>query len=688
MMNIKQFCVTVLVGLNLFFAGCHSTPVKPGKSETIAPAENIILNPLFTSHMVLQRNRPIKIYGKSKPGQLIKITLAGNSTKSVSTLTGAWSAELPALKAGGPYRLTVQGKKTITLTDILIGDIWVCSGQSNMEWPVKRSNNALNETKVANYPKLRLFTAIRNTSSKPLEQLTQSSGWQQCVPEKIPNFSAVAYFFGRKLQQKLNIPIGLIHSSWGGTPAEAWTSIEMLQTLPTLQKRIDSIAKISQKQQQLVAEYKRIIALRQVGIKKIEQVEADLEKGRKMADPQLDDAKWQIMKLPTIWEKAGLPGYDGVVWFRKSVDIPANWAGKPLTLKLGAIDEIDITYFNGVKVGGMGSLKNRVSDYWRTPRNYSVPGHLVKPGKNVITSMVIDVLGAGGLWGGKEPEMSLQLAESASEKIDLSGAWHYFAEPTMNIPTQPRNPIRLHGKPGFLFNAMINPLVKFPITGVIWYQGENNASRAYQYKRLFPALIQDWRIRWQQGEFPFYFVQLANYHARKPLPGSSTWAELREAQLLTLRLPNTGMAVIIDIGEAKSIHPKNKQDVGSRLAVNALASHYKQPIEPCGPIFATMVKKGEHMILSFDHLGSGLIVKGSHGKLKGFTIAGKDKKFFNADAELENNKVIVWSNQVKNPVAVRYGWADNPECNLYNKEQLPASPFRTDNWSGITEGNR
>jgi sialate O-acetylesterase len=687
-MNIKQFCVTIFVGLNLLFAGCNSTSVKPEQSETIAPAEKISLNPLFTSHMVLQRNRPIKIYGKSKPGQLIKITLAGNSTKSVSTLAGTWSAELPALKAGGPYRLIVQGKKSIILTDILIGDVWVCSGQSNMEFSVRQVNNAVNEIKVAAYPKLRLFTASRNTSSHPLEQLAKSSGWQQCSPETIPNFSAVAYFFGRKLQQKLNIPIGLIHSSWGGTPAEAWTSLEMLRTLPTLQMRIDRIPKVSKKQQQLIAEYKRIIALRQAAIKPIEKIEADLEKGKKMADPKLDDAKWAVMQLPTTWETAGLPGYDGVVWFRKSINIPTNWAGKKLTLKLGAIDEIDVTYFNGVKVGGMGSLKDRISSYWQEPRNYTIPGHLVKPGKNIITSMVIDVFGAGGLWGGQQPEMSLQLTEAKSKKIDLSGSWRYFAEPVMNIPKLPSNPIRQQNKPSFLFNAMINPLVKFPITGAIWYQGESNASRAYQYKRLFPALIQDWRIRWQQGDFPFYFVQLANYHMRKPLPVFSTWAELREAQLLTLRLPNTGMAVIIDLGEAKNIHPKNKQDVGLRLAFNALASHYKQPIEPCGPIFSGMVKKGEHLILSFDHIGSGLIVKGSHGNLKGFTIAGKDKNFVNANAELENGKVIVWSNQVKEPVAVRYGWADNPECNLYNKEQLPASPFRTDNWPGITEGNR
>lgn len=687
-MNIKLLFIATLVGTNVLFSGCNSAPEKTKKNETIAPAKNITLNPLFTSHMVLQRNRPIKIYGKSEPGQLIKVTLGENSTKAVSTLTGAWSAELPGLKAGGPYKLTVQGKKSIVLTDILIGDVWICSGQSNMEWSVKRVSNAVNEIKVAAYPELRLFTAFRNTSSQPLEQLKKSSSWQLCTPQTIPNFSAVAYFFGRKLHQKLNIPIGLIHSSWGGTPAEAWTSMEMLRTLPTMQMRIDRIDKVSKKKDLLLAEYRRIVSLRESGIKKIEKIEADQDYGRKMADPKLNDTEWATMQLPTTWEKAGLPGYDGIVWFRKSVDIPAVWAGKPLTLKLGAIDEVDITYFNGIKVGGMGSMKNRVNDYWQTPREYTVPGHLVKPGKSVITSMVIDVQGAGGLWGGTQPEMSLQLAEVESKKIDLSGSWHYIAELEVNVPLLPRNPSRLQYAPGFLFNAMINPLVKFPITGAIWYQGESNAGRAHQYQRLFPAMIQDWRIRWQQGDFPFYFVQLANFRARKPDPADSTWAELREAQLLTLRLPNTGMAVIIDIGEAKNIHPKNKQDVGKRLALNALASHYKQPLEPCGPIFAKLVIKKEHALLSFTHTGSGLIAKGSNGKLKGFTIAGKDKKFFHAQAEIENGKVVVWSNHVKQPIAVRYGWADNPECNLYNKQQLPATPFRTDNWPGITVGNR
>ena len=686
-MNIKLFFIAIIAGTNLLFSGCNSIPDKVKNSDKIIPAENITLNPLFTNHMVLQRNRAIKIYGKADPGQLIKVTLGKNSTKTISSVTGEWSAKLPALKAGGPYSLTVQGKKNIVLNDILIGDIWVCSGQSNMEWPVKRVSNAVNEIRVANYPQLRLFTATRNTSPLPLEQLTKSSGWQLCSPDTVPNFSATAYFFGRKLHQKLNIPIGLLHSSWGGTPAEAWTSIEMLQTLPTLQMRINRIPKASKRKQQLIAEYQRILALRKSGIKKIEKFEADQDYGRKMADPQLNDTKWTTMLLPTTWEKAGLPGYNGIVWFRKSVDIPASWAGKTLTLKLGAIDEVDITYFNGIKVGGMGSIKNRVSDHWQTPRNYTVPGHLIKPGKNMITSMVLDILGAGGLWGGKYPEMSLQLADFSSKKIDLSGSWQYFAEPTVNIPPQPRNPIRLQGNPSFLFNAMINPLLKFPITGAIWYQGESNASRAHQYQRLFPAMIQDWRIRWQQGNFPFYFVQLANFHARNPEPADSTWAELREAQLMTLRLPNTGMAVIIDIGEAKNIHPKNKQDVGKRLALNALVSHYKQPLTSCGPIFTKMMIKQEHIMLNFNHTGSGLMAKGSNGKLKGFTIAGKNKKFFNANAEIENNKVVVWSDEVKQPVAVRYGWADNPECNLYNKEQLPATPFRTDNWPGITIGN-
>lgn len=388
------------------------------------------------------------------------------------------------------------------------------------------------------------------------------------------------------------------------------------------------------------------------------------------ADPGLDDSHWMDMKLPTLWEDAGLNGLDGFVWFRKEIELPEEMASEGMILHLGQIDDSDITWINGIKVGEMQKKpsENRI---------YKVSPDILKPGRNVITVRVEDTGGGGGFKGMAE-EMKVV---NDNLEIPLAGIWKFrMSSSEINISSLEPNSF-----PALLFNGMIHPFINYSVKGAIWYQGEENTSRAYQYRTLFPLMIRDWRKQWNNPDMPFLFVQLANYMQPSSEPGESEWAELREAQLMTLHLPHTGMAVIIDIGEAGDIHPRNKQDVGKRLALAALKVAYKQDIVYSCPLFEKMTVSGNEVILEFNNVGGGLKAYDHYGYVKGFTIAGADRKFYWAKAYIDQNKVVVSSDKVAVPVAVRYGWADNPEdVNLYNAEGLPASPFRTDEWPGIT----
>jgi len=481
--------------------------------------------------MLVQQDMRIPIWGRAAPGETVTVKLGDDTDRAVADKSGRWTASLPKRKAGGPLEMTISGKDdTLTISDILVGEVWVCSGQSNMQWTVSNSNNPENETKAANYPEIRLFSVERVVAKEPREDC--KGAWSVCSPETIPNFTAVGYYFGRELHTTLGVPVGLIHASWGGTPAGSWT------TRPTL--------------------------------------EADRD-----FTPILD-----------------------------------RWAA------------LEKNYPAAKKAHDEAMAK------WR----------------------------------------------AAAEKAKAEG------KPEPGKPRAPIHPMHAH-RPAGLYNAMIAPLIPYAIQGAIWYQGESNASCAYQYRTLFPAMIQDWRHEWGQGAFPFLFVQLANFTDVLPDPAPSDWAELREAQLMTLDLRNTGMAVIIDIGEAKDIHPRNKQDVGKRLALNALAKTYGKRIPYSGPMFKSMRVKGDTAVLRFDHTDDGLVAKGG-GPLKGFAVAGKDRQFVWAHAVIDGKKVIVSAEGVEKPVAVRYAWANNPICNLFNGAGLPASPFRTDDWPGVTVDKR
>ncbi|UCD50434.1 MAG: hypothetical protein JSW27_23280 [Phycisphaerales bacterium] len=493
---------------------------------------DIRLPAIVGDNMMLQAGEEAPLWGWADPGETVYLSVSWHrmERRTTADADGKWTISVKTPPAGGPYEITLKGKNTIAIKNVLVGEVWVCSGQSNMQWSVQNSANSEQEIAAAKYPKIRLFSVARKVADTP--QADCDGTWAECSPETVPGFSAVAYFFGRQLHEELKTPIGLIHTSWGGTPAEAWTTSAMMKSDPDFKPILDRYADAVANYPQALVKFKE----------RLEQ-----------------------------WQKASEQ---------------AKAEGK------------------------------------------RAPGR----------------------------------------------------------PYAPLGPGHPHSPSG-LYNAMIAPLIPYAIQGAIWYQGESNAGRAYQYRKLFPAMIESWRKTWGQGQFPFLFVQLANFMQTKDEPSDSAWAELREAQTMTLDLPNTGMAVIIDIGEADDIHPKNKQDVGKRLALWALAKTYGHDVVWSGPLYKSMETKDGKIVLRFDHVDGGLVAQGGN-PVKGFALSGADKKFVWAEAEIEGDTVLVSSEAVAAPVAVRYAWADNPVCNLYNQAGLPASPFRTDDWPGLTINNK
>jgi sialate O-acetylesterase len=621
---------------------------------------DVTLPYILSDNMVLQRDVPVNIWGWAKPGERVTVAIAGQKVTVKTGTNGEWKAGLKPIPAGGPYELTISGKNTLVLKNILAGDVWVCGGQSNMEWPLSQSRNWIADKSSVGNPKIRLFYVPKNMSMKPLPN-TKEARWEPCNAESAAAFSAIGYYFGKNLAQQIDVPIGLINSNWGGTDIETWISLETMYMDKDYAASIEKMKTANLDEMQKEAERK---------IREWQNAINNEDPGivSKWYSPEYNASDWSLMRLPQAWEGAGLPGLDGVVWFRKEFKLSAGEADKEVGISLGPIDDSDECYING-------KLTGKTENRYDFPRVYKVPPGLLKEGVNVICIKVIDTGGGGGLWG-----MDNQLyVEVGGNKISLAGDWFYKVG--LNLPA-PQNVSSPNSLPSLLYNGMINPLVNFPIKGVIWYQGENNAGNYMKYRELFPAMIKDWRSKWNIGDFTFLFVQLANYMEPPQVPQQSSWAGLREAQTMTLSVPKTGMAVIIDIGEAKDIHPRNKDDVGYRLSLAALKIAYGKDIVYSGPIFKSMEINGDKAILEFDHTGSGLAVRDKYGYLKSFAVAGSDKKFEWAKATVApGNKVIVTCDKVKAPVAVRYAWADNPDdANLYNLEGLPASPFRTDDW--------
>ncbi len=622
---------------------------------------------IFGDSMVLQRDAPIRLWGKAIPNENVTVVFLQQRKVIAADSKGVWNIILSPEKAGGPYVLSISTGRSLVFKGVMMGDIWVCSGQSNMEFPVKGWSSVVNaeeEIAAAKYPDIRLFTVEKNLYALPETEL--KGRWETCSPASIPLFSAVGYFFGRSLHKELNIPVGLINTTWGGTPIETWISRIGFEKDPYYSSVIKTAPELS-----MESLLKQRRDKEQAYVQSLQNDLPDLSDSAHWKDLDYDDTKWNKMPVPGLWEaQPGLSRLDGVVWFRTELDISADDTGSPAAFHLGMIDDSDETYLNGERIGGMNG--------WNTERAYTVREGLLKPGKNVLAIRVTDGGNGGGIYG----DNSQFYLSVNNKKISLSGDWRYRIQEVLYSS----NGIGPNDYPSLLYNGMIHPIEKLQVKGVIWYQGEANTSTAYEYRKALPLLIRDWRARFQNPSMPFYFVQLTSYNAANGNSASgSTWAEMREAQATALQLQGTGMAVTIDIGEASDIHPRNKQDVGYRLALLALRNTYGRPLLASGPLYTSLKKDKASLIVSFSSTGQGLVIK-KGSVLHGFEIAGSDQKFYPADASIiTGNKVKLSSLLVPLPVAARYAWADDAgAANLFNSEGLPAAPFRTDTWPGIT----
>jgi sialate O-acetylesterase len=622
---------------------------------------NVRMPLLFSDGMVLQRNKEIPVWGWAEPNEKVEVHFNRQTKTILADKNGKWMIKLSAEKAGGPFELSITGKNKIVIKNVLVGEVWICSGQSNMEFQMYKTMNAEKEMADSNYPMIRHFGVAQDLSGTPKEDL-KAGKWAVANKDNIRDFTAAGFFFAKKLYAELKIPIGIINTSWGGTNVETWTSREAFEKSDEFKAMIADVPQVDM--DAVFEVYKKSVL---DNIRKVQGFDVSMENENQFVAFNFDDKNWPEIKVPSLWENQQIGNIDGVVWMRKTITLTVEQAKSEAVLHLSKVDDEDITYVNGVEVG-----TNKI---WEALRVYKIPAGTLKEGKNVIAVRIADYSGGGGIYG-DPADLKIQFKDT---NIPLEGLWKF------NV-VQVKIAVSPNSYPSLLYNAMVNPLVPYAFQGVLWYQGEANVWRAKQYKKSFPLMINDWRTKWNQGDFPFYFVQLSTFDEFKGNSKvGSRWAELREAQLETLKLKNTGMVVTTDIGNAKDIHPTNKQDVGLRLAAIALNNVYGKKQVYSGPTFKSQEIKGNEIILTFDNLESGLSTSDNSENVKGFEIAGADKVFHSAKAIIKNNKVIVSSENVKNPVAVHYGWADDDtEINLFNKEKFPASPFRTDNWEMIT----
>ena len=623
---------------------------------------------IFGDHMVLQRNKPITIWGWNTPGENVIVNFNGQSYATVTNADGSWKTSLKALAEGGPLTMEIKdADENITFSDILMGEVWLCSGQSNMEFKVNSVIDAQKELASANFPEIRHIEIPKATEFTPQKEFDDRE-WKVCSPETVGGFTAVGYFFARKLTQELGVPVGLVHSSWGGSHVETWISKDAMLGSDVLRDYArtmpgDWVESGKKMEKKTIAFFH---GKEDFDVSKL--IEADyLKLGYDFSD-------WKSINPMYQWDWKGVPSFRGAVYIEKEIDLSADEANGVTELNFGRCTGDMSFYVNGRLVH---------AGYHEDPIHFKIPSGVWKAGKNVLLvkfspnkkpeGWAVGLYGERNNYNLKAGEKTIQLMEN-----------DWKARPSWESPRTYTGWMNNEGS--LLYNAMISPLIPLGIRGALWYQGESNAGRAHDYRKAFPLMINDWRKKWGE-EFPFYWVQLASFGPFNDSNTGSAWAELREAQSMTLALPNTGEALTIDIGNPADIHPRNKQDVGLRLALNALKNTYEKDIVGSGPRYKSMKIKGNKIILSFDHTGSGLMTTSKYGNLEGFEIAGADQKFYFAKSEITGNSVVVWSPDVKSPKAVRYGWSDSPvDANLYNKEGLPASPFRTDTWKGVTEG--
>lgn len=653
----KLFFKILLSGFILLFL-----PLLPINGDISLPS-------LVSDGMVLQRDTEINIWGWGSPGEKVRVKFDRKTFSTLTDHTGKWMIKIPPMKAGGPHSMEIRGRNTIIIKDILAGDVWFCSGQSNMVLNMERVKERYpSDIAAADYPQIRNFFIPTVSDATREHDEVPPGKWIAASPTNVLGFGALTYFFARDLYDEYKVPIGIINSSVGGTPIEAWISKEGFSEFPLLSKRSANLRDTAWLNPVMKTAAKALEMMQ-----KPPENYPPADRGISGPIPWFDNSYvpegWKKFWLPGYWEDQGIKDLDGIVWFRKEVIVPESMAGKPAKLFMGRIVDADNVWVNGTEAGGI--------TYQYPPRRYELKEEILRPGRNIIVVKVTNNSGKGGFVPDKPYFLVI-----GKDSIDLRGEWLYKVGQAFRtaspVPGSGVQRISMQDEPAGLYNTMVAPLVNYRIKGFLWYQGETNTSRPNEYSGLLRTLITDWRNKWNQGPLPFLYVQLANFMEVRYLPAESQWAALRNSQLKALSVPNAAMAVTIDAGEWNDIHPLEKKVVGERLALAAKRLAYKNDaIVYSGPIIKSVTGEGDKLILEFEHTGSGLAVKG--GGLNCFELAGSDRKFVWAEASVEKNAVVVRSKEITQPVYVRYAWADNPEsANLYNAEGLPASPFEAE----------
>ena len=606
--------------------------------------------------MVLQRDATIKIWGWASPNEKVKIDFLKKKYKTVADAKGNWMVILSPMKAGGPFTMEISGSNKLILHNILIGDVWLCAGQSNMEHQMKlHAVKYADEIVNANYAEIRQFKVPDVTNLVSPQDDVNGGSWKWADSNNVKDFSAVAYFFAKALYEKYHVPIGIINASWGGIPIEAMMSEKSLQSFPNILTIIEK-----NKDTAYVNEINR------KAFAAIQSIPKPVDKGiiEKWFDTSYIPKEWRRIAVPGYWEDQGVKDLNGVVWYRREIDVPASTIGKQAKVFLGRIVDADELYINGIKVGN--------TTYLYPQRRYAIPDNILKFGKNLFVVRVTNFSAKGGFVPDKPYELI-----AGNDTINLIGYWQYKVGAVFTPHDGPKT-IALQNQPTALYNSMIAPITNYAIKGFTWYQGESNTSRADEYAKLQPAMINDWRSKWKEGDIPFLFVQLPGFMDYNYTPSESQWADFREAQAKSLSVSNTAMAVAIDVGEWNDVHPDRKKDVGDRLALAAEKIAYREDIVYSGPLYQSQTIQGNKIIISFTNTGNGLTTRDGEAPAE-FAVAGDDKKFVWANAKIDGSTIIVSGDEVAEPKYVRYAWADNPvNPNLINKEGLPAAPFRTD----------
>jgi len=617
------------------------------------------ISPVFGEHMVLQRNKPNRIWGWTKPGTEVRIEIAGQTGKAVAAPDGRWQVEFTPPPAGGPYVMKIDGPLHVELADLLVGDVWLCGGQSNMEFGLDHALDGAEVIKTATIPNLRLYRVALKSAYGPA--LVPQGNWQRCTPEAFTTnggFSAIAFYFGRKIQAETGVPIGLVQDAIGGTPAETWMNPDTLRKMPDF---VPALTEISRLKARGGEEYGNFVSHW--------YDEYDRGQTENWSSEKFDDSAWKTTTLKNGFSDLGVPTTPAVCWFRKEIVLPDPLPDGTAKILLGIIEKMETVYINGHWTGASSWVEN--------PRAYAIGAGVLHPGENQITLRVLKTKPDGGF---QSPVEDLKIVLGDKTSVALEGGW----KAAVSVDARPPHLMPLGYEnyptmPSVLFQGMIRPLAPLALTGVIWYQGEANQFKPAQYRTLLPAMIADWRGVFGQGDFPFYIVSLPSFTARQTKPGTDGWTAVRETQAFTARtVPNAGLAVTVDTGDADNIHPTNKLPVGERLALVALRNTYHRDVICAGPTFAKVETLPGALRIHFTNTNGGLVVKGK--KLGEFSVAGADRVWHWAEARLEGDNVIVSSQQVPTPVAVRYAWQANPLATLFNGAGLPAEPFRSDNW--------